>query len=281
MPALAPVCGGTERTREARRRLAALVLGTLAVGGVGPAGAAEDMFDGTWHFSATPYLWLPDVNATLNYPLGRSGSISVDATPGGYLQYLDLAAMFTGEARKGEWSVFTDYIYLHFSADRSPVRFVTDPTGNTAVPVSIAGSSNLISNVWTLAGSYTAWRGESAFVEHEDQFPVLGLLDIHFDRIRTHGECGLESRNRVLRPPDNGAAVSDGQHVFAKRVTNTIVQRMMFALRTWGNRQVPGHQATLNCIDDDADDAANTLRARRSARNIGRHPQTYKHYPQR
>jgi hypothetical protein len=123
------------------------------------------MFDGTWHFSATPYLWLPDVNATLNYPLGRSGSISVDATPGGYLQYLDLAAMFTGEARKGEWSVFTDYIYLHFSADRSPVRFVTDPTGNTAVPVSIAGSSNLISNVWTLAGSYTAWRGESAFVD--------------------------------------------------------------------------------------------------------------------
>jgi hypothetical protein len=160
---------------EGGRRLVALVLGTVAAVGAGPAGAAEDIFDGAWHFSATPYLWLPDVHATLNYPLGRSGSVSADATPGGYLQNLDFAAMLAGEARRGNWSVFTDYIYLRFSADRTPVRFVTDPTGNVAAPVGFAGSADLTSNVWTLAGGYTVWSREPGFIDLFGGFRYLNF----------------------------------------------------------------------------------------------------------
>jgi hypothetical protein len=153
------------RKFELMRHRAALVLATIAMVAAIPANAAEDMFDGNWHFGVTPYLWLPYVDGTVNYDLGRGGSINSEVDPGSYLQSLDFAGMFTGEARKGEWSVFTDYIFMHFNSNRSPVRYVTDPTGNTEVPVSIAGSASLTSNVWTLAGGYTVWRDAGAFVD--------------------------------------------------------------------------------------------------------------------
>jgi hypothetical protein len=152
-------------TTETKRRVPALVLAMIATAAALPAGAADDMFDGNWHFKVTPYLWLPYVDGTVNYNRGRGGSINAEVDPGSYLQNLDFAGMVTGEARKGEWSVFTDYIYLHLSGNRSPVRYVTDPTGNVGVPVSIDGSTSITSNVWTLAGSYTAWRGEQASVD--------------------------------------------------------------------------------------------------------------------
>jgi hypothetical protein len=139
-----------------------------------PGNAAEDMFDGKWHFNVTPYLWLPVINGTVNYSVGRGGSISAQVDPGSYLQSLDFAGMLTGEARKGEWSVFTDYIFMHLSSDRSPVRYASDPTGNLGVPVSIAGSASVTSNIWSLAGGYTVWRDETAFV---DVFAGVRLLN--------------------------------------------------------------------------------------------------------
>ena len=153
------------RGAAVRRALVAAGLGMIASAAALPVGAADDKFDGNWHFAVTPYLWLPYVDGTVNYDVGRGGSINAEVDPGSYLQSLDFAGMIIGEARKGEWSVFTDYIFLHFSGDRSPVRYVTDPAGNVEVPVGIAGSASVTSNVWTLAGSYTAWRGESAFVD--------------------------------------------------------------------------------------------------------------------
>jgi hypothetical protein len=153
------------RTGGVRLYLASLVLGTLATIIAVPARAADDKFDGNWHFGVTPYLWLPYIDGTANYNVGRGGTINTQVDPGNYLQSLDFAGMLTGEARKGEWSLFSDYIFLHLTSDRSPVRYVTDPSGNVAVPLNLAGSANVTSNVWTLAGSYTAWRGETAFVD--------------------------------------------------------------------------------------------------------------------
>jgi hypothetical protein len=157
------------------RRLVPLVLGTLVGAVVTPAHAAEDMFDGNWHFSATPYLWLPAVDGTVNYSAFGGGSINAEVDPGTYLQNIDFAGMFIGDARKGNWSVFTDYIFMHFNGHQSPVRYVTDPNGNVGVPLSRSGSASLTSNVWTLAGSYTAWRGESAFVDVFGGFRFLNF----------------------------------------------------------------------------------------------------------
>ena len=143
------------RTMEVKRHLAALLLGTAAIVAAVPASAAQDMFDGKWHFIVTPYYWLPVINGTVIYdsPAG-GGSISAEIDPSSYLASLDFAAMVTGEARKNNWLVFTDYMYIHFGGDESAVKSVTGPGGIVQVPINIGGSASLLTNVWTLAGGY-------------------------------------------------------------------------------------------------------------------------------
>jgi hypothetical protein len=162
------------RKRGMARRLVALVLGAAALAAAAPASAGEDVFDGNWHFNVTPYLWLPYVDGTVNYSVGRGGSINAQVDPGSYLQSLDFAAMFTGDARNGNWSVFTDYIFLHLTGNNPAVKSVSDPAGNVQVPINLGGSTNLTSNVWTLAGGYTVWREAPG---HLDVFVGTRLLN--------------------------------------------------------------------------------------------------------
>jgi hypothetical protein len=128
----------------------------MSIAAAAPAGAAEDMSDGKWHFSITPYYWVPVIYGTVTYdsPAGGGGNISAEADPSNYLKSLDFAAMATGEARKNNWFVFTDYMYIHFSGDESAVKSVTGPGGIVQVPINIGGGATLLSNVWTLAGGY-------------------------------------------------------------------------------------------------------------------------------
>src|SRR4051812_35175711 len=62
---------GLTMTRLAWRSLGPM--GILAAGAlaatVSSAHAASPADDGEWHFTLTPYLWLPNVNSTLKYNL--------------------------------------------------------------------------------------------------------------------------------------------------------------------------------------------------------------------
>jgi hypothetical protein len=66
-----------------------------------------------WTFSVTPYLWLPGIDAKLNYGPPAAGSptpnVGVDADA--LLRALDFGLMFNGEARRGRWLVATDFNY--------------------------------------------------------------------------------------------------------------------------------------------------------------------------
>jgi hypothetical protein len=72
--------------------------------------------------------------------------------------------------------VFTDYIFLHLSGSNPAVKSVSDPAGNVQVPINLGGSTNVTSNVWTLAGSYTVWRAAPG---HLDVF--AGTRFLNFD----------------------------------------------------------------------------------------------------
>ena len=146
------------RAIELRRYLGLLLLGTIAVGAAPPVSAEEDKADGKWHFSLTPYLWLPDVNGSVNYTRRGGGTLSTDVDPSSYLESLDAAAMVAGEARKDNWLVFTDYIYLHLGGHESAVKSVTGPDGHVTIPINLGGDTSLVANVWTLAGGYTVLR---------------------------------------------------------------------------------------------------------------------------
>src|SRR5215470_5836024 len=133
--------------------LRSLLFCAIVVSVTAPASADEGKADSEWHFKITPYLWFPDISGTLTYnnAAGSGSNISAQVDPGSYLQSLDFAGMFTAEARKNDWFVFTDYIYLHLSGHNSAVQSITGPGGFVQVPVNITGSQDLVSNIWTLA----------------------------------------------------------------------------------------------------------------------------------
>lgn len=166
------------RTIQMKRHLVALLFGMMAVAAAIPVSAEEDMFDGKWHFALTPYLWLPAINGTVTYqnPAGAGGSLSAQADPSSYLESLDFAAMFTGEARKGDGLIFTDYMYLHFGGHEATVKSVTGPGGNVEIPINEGGSWTAVSNVWTLAGGYAVLHKPEGFL---DLFGGVRLLNLH------------------------------------------------------------------------------------------------------
>jgi hypothetical protein len=143
------------RAVEVKRCLAVALFATIAAAAT--VSAEEDKSDGKWHFTVTPYLWLPDVSGSLTYtnPTGAGGSVSTQIDPSSYLESLDFAGMFTAEGRKDNWVLFTDYIYLHMGGHDSAVQSVTGPGGIVTVPVNVSGATTLVTNVWTLAGGYS------------------------------------------------------------------------------------------------------------------------------
>src|ERR1041385_8569446 len=81
--------------------------------------------EGVWTFSVRPYLWLRNINGTLEYAIPPGGARpEVDTGPNNYLEHLSFALMLAGEARKGKWSAFTDLIYLDFDKEGSTVKAV-------------------------------------------------------------------------------------------------------------------------------------------------------------
>lgn len=114
-----------------------------------------------WQFSVTPYLWLPAMEGNLRYgppPAGgATPNVSVDADT--LLGALDFAMMFSADARKGQWSIVTDLIYLDLSSDKSGVRSIdfnpgTGPVNITHTGLDIGTTTKVKGTVWSLAGGY-------------------------------------------------------------------------------------------------------------------------------
>lgn len=74
-----------------------------------------------WQFAVAPYLWLPNVSGTLRFSLPGGGA-DASTGPYDYLQNLKFAFMLQGEARKGDWSILADTIYLNFGRHGSSVN---------------------------------------------------------------------------------------------------------------------------------------------------------------
>ena len=133
------------------------------------AQGANDPYDGNWHFSITPYLWLPTINGTVRFrpPPGATGSptFHFSVSPIDLLSHLDFGLMGTAELRKNNWSVFTDLIYLKLSGADTLVRTITGPGGIVAFPVDLGTEFGLKSVIWTFAPSYTVYRTSAASLD--------------------------------------------------------------------------------------------------------------------
>ena len=116
-----------------------------------------------WSFALTPYLWLPSMDGSLRYgpppPGGAAPIATVDAET--LLGALDAVFMGTAEARRGKWSIVTDFIYLSLSNDRGGIKSIdfnpgSGPVNLTNTSLNVNTDSKLTGRVWQLAGGYSA-----------------------------------------------------------------------------------------------------------------------------
>lgn len=132
-----------------------------------------------WQFEVTPYLWLPNIEGTLSFdiPSGSNASPNVEVGPVDYLEALDIGGMLALGARKGKWSVFTDLIYLDFSAEKSTVKSVnfTGTHVSVGAGLDVTTASSLEGFQWTFAGGYNFVQSERATLDLFGGFRYFGV----------------------------------------------------------------------------------------------------------
>jgi len=143
----------------------------LFAAGAAPARAdvdyARNPYDGDWHFSLAPYLWVPgfDGNFRFGIPPGGSGNPNVHSGPADILSLLNVAFMINGDMRKNKWSLFADFIYVDLTDDKAQVRSITGPGGQIEIPVNVASKTSLESTILTLGVAYSVYHDRNSMVD--------------------------------------------------------------------------------------------------------------------
>jgi hypothetical protein len=127
-----------------------------------------------WQFQLTPYLWLPTIDGTLNYEPspGGDGSPTVEVGPTDWLELLNSAALIGGTARKGNFSIFTDFVYLSMTKNTDGSVLSAEGPGAGSpiyIPVSadlaLSTRTDLDGISWTFAAGYTVKKTETSSVD--------------------------------------------------------------------------------------------------------------------
>jgi len=124
---------------------------------------AEDvnMWDGQWHFDVSPYAWVPWLYTTVQVPpIAGGGNPTIDTQPHQYLKYVEGGALFEATVRKGDWSLWTDFVFLNLQASPTHVREIGLPGGLPTLPVTRTIDSGVRAAIWTLAPSYTVMNND-------------------------------------------------------------------------------------------------------------------------
>ena len=177
-----------------------------------PAAAQVDPFDGGWHYSVTPYLWLPNVNANLshNFPRLQTDQLKTEIGPNDYLENLEFGLLVTGEVRKGRWSAFTDLIYLDFGNQDTEVRDITGPRGRELSELGVQAQTDLSTTLWTLAGAYTVIQKPEFNLDVLLGFRYLGLdTDLKWEFVQDSAlpELDLVRAGKVSENKENWDAI--------------------------------------------------------------------------
>jgi hypothetical protein len=139
-------------------------LGSLAVR---PVSADEvNMWDGQWHFNSTIYGWLPFMYTTVQLPpAAGGGNPTIETQPSQYLKYLQMAALLQGTVQKGDWGLWTDFIYMNLEASPSQTKQIGLPGGDPLLAINLDIRAAMRMAVWTLAPSYTLIHNDAGTLD--------------------------------------------------------------------------------------------------------------------
>lgn len=157
---------GSDNSRRMGLALGAMLMAASTV--VPAAESSED-----WQFGLNIYGWFPSISGELNFtPPGGGSGVGVDAED--IIDSLQMAFLGSFEARKGNWSGFTDVMYLDLEGDNT--KSVTDPSG--ATHELFDADLELETWVWSFAGAYSVWHEGNS---HLDLFAGARLLSMETD----------------------------------------------------------------------------------------------------
>jgi hypothetical protein len=138
----------------------------------GPSPASESAVptDDQWHYAVTPYIWVPNIHATVNLTTpgiitNSPVNVSVVVVPGQYLPGLNFAIMGAFEARRKGTSILVDYINLNVGSSASSIALITGPGGRVEIPISSSVNTHLFTGVSTLAVGLTAYATHTSNVD--------------------------------------------------------------------------------------------------------------------
>jgi len=145
-----------------------------------PAYAGEPAPADKWTFALRPYLWAPGISGTLKYDIPPTGDGAANVDFSSYvLENLNFALMLTAEARKRDWSVLTDVVYLDVESGDTNVKSVsfTGPGGRIEVSVgaNLDTNASLSGILWELAAGYTVARGGNSSLDVLAGFRLLSI----------------------------------------------------------------------------------------------------------
>jgi len=164
------------RSRTLGVGLALMALSAISL----PAYAGDPAPPDKWTFALRPYLWAPGVSGTLKYDVPPTGDGAANVDISSYvLENLNFALMLTAEARKGNWSVLTDVVYLDVESGDTNVKSVsfTGPGGR----IEVSAGANLDTNaslsgvLWELAAGYTVARAGNSSLDVLAGFRLLTI----------------------------------------------------------------------------------------------------------
>jgi hypothetical protein len=125
---------------------------SLALACLAP-GASEAQSTNDWKFEASFYAFLPTISGTTTFPAsGSSSSASVDI--GTILDNLKMTFMGSFEARRGQWGVLADVIYLDVGNTKEQSQALA--LGGIGLPADVNAKVSFDLKGWvsTLAGTY-------------------------------------------------------------------------------------------------------------------------------
>lgn len=134
-----------------RMTAAAAALASSAIA-FAPAAHAQSGQD-QWQFGAALYGWLPTLSSKTSFPTGGGGS-SIQMDGGDVLDALEMTFQGTFTARKGQWGMMADWVYVDLRDSKEATREIA--IGGAELPASATAnlSVGLKTNVLTLAGTY-------------------------------------------------------------------------------------------------------------------------------
>jgi hypothetical protein len=120
-----------------------------------------NMWDGRWHYDATLYGWVPWIYTTANLPpIAGGGSQTITTEPHQYLKHLEGGVLVDSTVRKGDWSLWTDLVFLNLKATPTNTREIGLPGGDPLLSVNRSIDTSVRMAIWTLAPGYTVMNND-------------------------------------------------------------------------------------------------------------------------